>query len=73
MTYTFDIYISSDENKYAGLPRNQIKLRNKQSLIELNYQLPKTKWSIKVKTNNIISPYIMSVFSYQFKPKFSSS
>ena len=44
MTYTFDIYISSDEKKYAGLPRNQIKLRNKQPLIELNNQLPKTKW-----------------------------
>ena len=27
MTNTFDIYISSDENKYAGLPRNKIKLR----------------------------------------------
>ena len=46
MTYTFDIYISSDENKYAGLPRDQIKLINKQSLIELNNQLLKTKLCI---------------------------
>ncbi len=32
--------------KYAGLPRNQIKLRNKRSLSELNNQLLKTKLCI---------------------------